>query len=81
MSCAGAGTQIQVQTTQILNSTDRNDWENARASVNRTLEKVTPANALLAIAQARKHVETTYNKLQNAESLVGTQEQILNILE
>lgn len=50
-------------------------------SVNRTLEKVAPANALLAVTQARKHVETTYNKLQNAESLVGTQEQILNILE
>lgn len=45
------------------------------------MEKVAPANALLAIAQARKHVETTYNKLQNAESLVGTQEQILNISE
>ena len=59
----------------------RQNWDNARASVNRTLEKVAPANALVAVAQARKHVETMYSLLQNAENLVGTLEQVLNVSE
>ncbi|KAF8333826.1 hypothetical protein F5887DRAFT_892937 [Amanita rubescens] len=59
----------------------RQEWENACANVNRTLERVAPVNALAAVAQARKHVETTYTKLQNTETLVGTLEQILNISE
>ena len=57
----------------------RQEWESARASVNRTLEGVAPINALAVVAQARMHVDITYAKLQHAEGLVGTLERILNI--
>ncbi|KAK2460041.1 hypothetical protein APHAL10511_007964 [Amanita phalloides] len=59
----------------------KQEWAQARASVNQTLEMVTPVNALAAVAQARKHVDTTYSQLQHAEALVGTLEGILNIAE
>ncbi|RDB19588.1 hypothetical protein Hypma_013286 [Hypsizygus marmoreus] len=59
----------------------KKEWIDARAAANSVFTSVAPANIHTAIARVHRRVDSAYAKLQNAETLVGSLEESLNIEE
>jgi hypothetical protein len=81
MSSLNAGESFAPALYLLLLTEYRNEWNLARMASNNVRTRVANDQIFLTIFHARKHIDTAYAKLQNAETQTGHMELQLQIEE